>query len=55
MDVTGWNFRGMLLIWDNLVIYKLICGQPLIREQEKNKNPLGPLQGGGEAAVRSLY
>jgi hypothetical protein len=55
MDVTGWNFRGMLLIRDNLVIYKLVGGQPLIREQEKNKNPLGLLQGGGEAAVRSLY
>jgi hypothetical protein len=55
MDVTGWNFRGMLLVRDDLVVYKLVGGQPLIREQEKNKNPLGPLQGGGEAAVRGLY
>lgn len=54
VDVTGWNFRGMVLIKDNVVVYKLVGGQPLIREIEKNNNPLGPLQG-GEAAVRGLY
>ena len=54
-DVTGWNFRGMVLVRDNIVVYKLVGGQPLIHEEEKNNNPLGPLQGGGEAAVRSLY
>lgn len=54
IDVTGWNFRGMVLIKDNVVVYKLVGGQPLIREIEKNNNPLGPLQG-GEAAVRGLY
>jgi hypothetical protein len=54
-DVTGWNFKGMVLIKDNVVVYKLIGGQPLIREQEKNNNPLGPFQGVGESTVRSLY
>jgi hypothetical protein len=55
VDVTGWSFNGVLLIKDNVVIYKLVSGQPLIREQEKNKNPLGPLQGAGEAAVKSGF
>ena len=54
-DVTGWNFRGLLLIRDNVVIYKLAGGQPLIHEHEKNDNPLGPLQGSGEATVYSVF
>lgn len=55
VDVTGWSFNGVLLIKDNVVIYKLVSGQPLIREQEKSRNPLGPLQDAGGAAVRSSY
>ncbi len=53
VDVTGWSFNGVLLIKDNIVVYKLVSGQPLIREQEKVKNPLGPLQDAGGAAVRN--
>jgi hypothetical protein len=53
VDVTGWSFKGMLLVKDTVVIYKLSGGQPIIHEQEANKNPLGPLQGAGDAAVRS--
>lgn len=53
-EVTGWNFRGMLLIRENVVVYKLVGGQPLIHEEEKSNNPLGPLQGSGDATVRSL-
>ncbi len=55
VEVTGWSFNGVLLVKENLVIYKLVSGQPLIHEQEKNKNPLGPLQGAGEAAVKSSF
>lgn len=53
VDVTGWSFNGVLLIKDNLVIYKLVGGQPMIHEQEKSKNPLGPLQDAAGAAVKS--
>lgn len=55
VEVTGWSFNGVLLIKDSVVIYKLVSGQPQIREQEKNRNPLGPLQGAGEAAVKSSF
>lgn len=55
VDVTGWSFNGVLLIKNNVVIYKLSGGQPQIREQESNQNPLGPLQGSGEAAVRNGF
>ncbi len=53
VDVSGWSFNGVLLIKDGVVIYKLAGGQPLIREQERSQNPLGPLQGAGESAVKS--
>jgi len=55
VDVRGWHFKGMLLIKDDVVVYKLISGQPQIREMEYNSNPLGPLQGIGEATVRSMF
>ena len=55
VDVTGWHFKGMLLIKDDVVVYKLIGGQPLIQEMEYNTNPLGPLQGIGESTVRLVF
>lgn len=54
VDVTGWHFKGMLLIKDDVVVYKLTGGQPLIQEMEYNSNPLGPLQGIGESTLRSV-
>lgn len=54
-DVVGWSFKGLVLVKDDLIIYKLVSGEPRIREKELNRNPLGPFQGAGEAALRSLY
>jgi hypothetical protein len=51
-DVAGWHFKGMLLIKDDVVVYKLTGGQPLIHEIEHHTNPLGPLQGIGESSLR---
>jgi hypothetical protein len=55
VDVAGWSFSGVLLIKDGVVIYKLSGGQPMISEKECSKNPLGPLQGVGDSAVRSAF
>ena len=52
--VTGGRFNGMLLIKDDKVIYKLTGGQPIVEEREESRNPLGPFQGSGESAARSL-
>ena len=41
---NGWSFSGLILIKDNVVIYKLTGGQPSIVGQESTQNPLGPLQ-----------
>lgn len=53
VEVTGWSFNGVLLIKDSIVVYKLVSGQPQIREHEKSRNPLGPLQDAGGSTVRS--
>lgn len=52
VDVVGWRFNGVILIKDDLVVYKLTGGQPSIHEHEESKNPLGPLQGLGESGLR---
>lgn len=51
VDIVGWRFNGVILIKDNLVVYKLTGGQPAIHEREENKNPLGPFQGIGESRL----
>jgi hypothetical protein len=52
VDVSGWVFSGVILVKDDVVVYTLAGGQPLIHELEESKNPLGPFQGSGESAVR---
>lgn len=51
VDIVGWRFNGVVLIKDDLVVYKLTGGQPSIHELEENKNPLGPFQGIGESRL----
>jgi hypothetical protein len=48
-DIRGWRFNGIILINDQVVIYKLSSGQPAIHEKIEKNNPLGPLQSGGIA------
>jgi len=52
VDIVGWRFNAVVLITDELVVYKLTGGQPAIHEHEESKNPLGPFQGAGEALFR---
>ncbi|MBE0626788.1 MAG: hypothetical protein IH606_18470 [Burkholderiales bacterium] len=51
-DVVGWRFNAVVLITDDLVVYKLTGGQPAIHDHEKSTNPLGPFQGAGEGLFR---
>ncbi|MEW6002980.1 MAG: hypothetical protein AB1638_10095 [Nitrospirota bacterium] len=41
---TGWEFKALIVIVDNIVVYKLWGGKPIIDESREVKNPLGPLQ-----------
>jgi hypothetical protein len=51
VDIAGWRFNGVILIRDEIVVYKLTGGQPAIHELEESKNPLGPFQGVGETKL----
>jgi CelD/BcsL family acetyltransferase involved in cellulose biosynthesis len=41
---TGWRFNGLILIKDDLVVYKLAGGQPLVHLIEEQRDALAPLQ-----------
>lgn len=47
-EVTGWSFNALLLLVDDLVVFKSHGGQPVIEERESSRQPLGPFQGWGE-------
>jgi hypothetical protein len=53
-DVTGWTFNALILFVGDTVVYTVHGGQPRIHEKEVSRNPLGPLQGLGEAAGSAL-
>jgi hypothetical protein len=52
VNVTGWSFNALIILVDNVVVYTLYGGQPLLQEHEHSRNPLGPLQGWGEFDIR---
>ncbi len=41
---TGWQFKGLLLIREGRVVYKISSGQPNLDRYDKKVRPLGPLQ-----------
>ena len=41
---AGWRFNGLILIKEDIVVYKLTSGQPVIHRIEENQDLLGPLQ-----------
>ena len=41
---TGWNFKALIVIDHNVVVYKIWSGVPFIDEGQIHKNPLGPFQ-----------
>ncbi len=41
---AGWRFNGLILLKNDVVVYKLTGGQPAIQQTEENQNPLGPVQ-----------
>ena len=41
---TGWNFKALILIKHDQIVYKLWSGQPLVERHDQKKRPLGPFQ-----------
>lgn len=50
-DTTGWRFNALILLVDNVVVYRTWGGQPAVNETEVHRNPLGPLQDVGPSTV----
>jgi hypothetical protein len=53
-DLTGWRFNALVILVDDLVVYTLYGGHPMLNDREVVRNPLGPLQGWGDQ-VPSLF
>jgi hypothetical protein len=51
----GWSVDALLVFVDDLLVYQLVGGQPTINDYEMHHNPLGPLQGWGESALRGVH
>ena len=41
---SGWEFNGLILVKNDLVVYKLSSGQPAVSREAKRVKPLGPFQ-----------
>ena len=50
-DTTGWRFNAVVLLKDDLVVYRNWSGQPILNETEVRTNPLGPLQDVGPSTI----
>jgi hypothetical protein len=50
-ETTGWRFNAIVLLVNDLVVYRSWSGQPVVDEKEVTRNPLGPFQDIGPAMV----
>jgi len=55
VDVTGWSFNATILLIDDLVVYTLYGGQPIISEHEISTQPLGPIQNWGDTLPAMVH
>lgn len=50
-ETTGWRFNALVLLVNDLVVYRTWGGQPAVNELDVTNNPLGPFQDIGPATV----
>jgi hypothetical protein len=50
-ETTGWRFNALILLINDVVVYRAWGGQPRVNDIEVQTNPLGPLQDIGPALV----
>src|SRR6266849_9770501 len=41
---TGWNFKALVIVKDDMVAYKIRSGEPLVTRNVQSVKPLGPFQ-----------
>lgn len=51
LETTGWRFNALILLVNDVVVYRAWSGQPNLNEIDITTNPLGPLQDIGPAIV----
>jgi hypothetical protein len=54
VSVTGWTFNALIVFVDDVVVYRVFGGQPKLEEFSITRNPLGPIQGWGDAIGASM-
>ena len=52
--MTGWRFEGLLAVRDGVVLFRSRGCEPRADRTDRQVNPLGPLQGAGDAAGKLL-
>lgn len=52
---TGWQFKALVVVVDDIVVYKLWGGTPEFYEEKESVNPLGPLQESGGAILNRFF
>jgi hypothetical protein len=52
-ETTGWRFNALILVVDDVVVYRSWGGQPEVNEIDNQKNPLGPFQDIGPAIIKT--
>lgn len=50
-ETTGWRFTALVLLVKDTVVYRSWSGQPALDEVDVTRNPLGPFQYIGPAAI----
>ena len=51
---TGWKFKALFVIVDDVVVDKLWSGDPYIVQERDTRNPLGPFQDFGGLIMRAI-
>ncbi|MDA8327296.1 MAG: hypothetical protein M0033_13950 [Nitrospiraceae bacterium] len=51
---TGWRFDALVVMVDNVVVYKQWGGSPAIDSITDTKNPLGPFQGASDVLINVI-
>lgn len=54
-EITGWNFNALILMVDDVVVYKAYGGQPVVHEYQNARQPLGPLQSWGDTIPSLIH
>jgi len=52
--VRGWRFDALVVVSAGVVLFRNFGGEPDNERVERQVNPLGPLQSGGESLARQM-